>query len=63
MNSKTNSVQPQNKSSDQILLKEHANRYTHNGRFYNFILLKTVKRDVVDKTYALSYKDFKMKNQ
>ena len=42
------------------LLKEHANRYTHNGRFSNFMILKTVNRNVVDKKYALSYKDYKM---
>lgn len=52
--------QSQRHSSSNILLKEHANRYTHSGRFSNFMILKTVNRNVVDKKYALSYKDYKM---
>lgn len=50
----------QNQQSGKALLKENANRYTHNGRFSNFMILKTVNRNVVDKKYALSYKDYKM---
>ena len=52
--------QNQNQQSSKALLKENANRYTHNGRFSNFMILKTVNRNVVDKKYALSYKDYKM---
>jgi hypothetical protein len=40
------------------VLKENANRYTHSGRFINFIILKSIDRKVVDKNYALSYKDY-----
>lgn len=50
-------IQPQIQAAG---IKENANRYTHNGRFSNFIILKTVNRNVVDKNYGLSYKDYKM---
>lgn len=53
-------VQTQSQPSNNVLLKEHANRYTHSGRFSNFVILKTVNRNVVDKKYALSYKDYKL---
>ena len=46
-------------------IKEKANRYTHNGKFANFIMLQVVDRKKVDKQYALSYSDYakKMKNE
>ena len=47
------------------LIKENANRYTHNGKFTNFVMLQVVDRKKVDKRYALSYSDYakKMKNE
>jgi hypothetical protein len=48
----------QNQQNILQLLKENANRYTHSGRFVNFMILKSVDRKVVDKKYALSYKDY-----
>lgn len=55
------SIQPisQNHENDKLLLKENANRYTWEGRFANFSILKKVKREVVDKRYSLSFADFK----
>ena len=44
---------------DEMLLKESANRYTWEGRLSNMSLLKKVDRKVVDKTYAMSFADFK----
>ena len=44
-----------------MILKENANRYTHNGKFANFIMLKKVDKKVVDKNYSLNYKDFAKK--
>jgi hypothetical protein len=48
-----------NRSNEKCILKENANRYTHNGKYSNINLLKKVDRKIVDKNYALSYKDFK----
>jgi hypothetical protein len=48
-----------NKSNnDKFILKENANRFTHNGKFFNFIMLKKVDKKKVDKKYTLSYKEF-----
>ena len=46
-------------NSDEMLLKEHANRYTWEGRLANMNLLKKIDRKVVDKTYTMSFADFK----
>ena len=48
-----------NRSNEKCILKENANRYTHNGKYSNINLLKKIDRKIVDKNYALSYKDFK----
>ena len=55
-----NSNPKQNQNQQNILqfLKENANRYTHSGRFVNFMILKPIERKVVDKKYAMSYKDY-----
>lgn len=45
-------------NNDKFILKENANRFTHNGKFSNFIMLKKVDKKHVDKNYALSYKEF-----
>jgi hypothetical protein len=45
-------------SNDKYIIKENANRYTHSGKFANLNFLKKIDRKVVDKNYALSYKDF-----
>ena len=50
-----------NQKSENMILKENANRYTHNGKFANFIMLKKVDKKIVDKNYALNYKDFAKK--
>jgi len=49
-----NSIQ----KGENMILKENANRYTHNGKFTNFIMLKKIDKKIVDKNYALNYKDF-----
>jgi hypothetical protein len=48
-----------NTSSEEMLLKEHANRYTWEGRLANMSILKKVDRNVIDKNYSLSFADFK----
>ena len=48
---------------DDMLLKENANRYTWEGRLTNMNLLKKVDRKAVDKTYAMSFADFKRLRQ
>ena len=40
------------------ILKENANRYTHLGKFSNFILLKVADKSNYDKNLKLSYRDF-----
>jgi hypothetical protein len=42
-----------------MILKERANRYSYQGKMVNFSFLKKVDRKVVDKTYALSFAEFK----
>jgi hypothetical protein len=54
-NSNINSNSNRNISND---IKVNANRYTHNGKFVNLILLKKIDKKVVDKNSTLSYKDF-----
>jgi hypothetical protein len=46
-------------SSDTMLLKEHANRYTWEGRIANLSILKKVERKHVDKNHQMSFADFK----
>ena len=48
-----------NTSSDNMLLKEHANRYTWEGRLANLSMLKKIEKKFVDKNYEMSFADFK----
>lgn len=48
---------------EDMLLKENANRYTWEGRLTNMNLLKKVDRKTVDKSYAMSFADFKRLRQ
>ena len=45
------------------LLKENANRYTCDGRFSNFIILKKVDKKLIDKRLTMTFADFKKMNQ
>ena len=47
------------KQDENMILKERANRYSYQGKMVNFSFLKKVDRKVVDKTYALSFAEFK----
>lgn len=47
------------KSDEKVVLKEHANRYTCEGRISNFNFLKKPDRKVIDKKYAMSFSEFK----
>ena len=57
---KPNMVSSDKQKSENILLKENANRYTHTGKFLNFMILKKINKTHVDKNYSMSYKDYKM---
>lgn len=46
-------------TSDKHLLKENANRYTWEGRFQDFCLIKKIDRKVVDKKLTMSWAEFK----
>ena len=55
MSNRNNSnKKPVIQTNENYILKENANRYTHNGKFVNFDMLKKEK---IDKT-ELSYKDY-----
>jgi len=47
------------KVEEDMILKENANRYSYQGRMVNFSFLKKVDRKIVDKTYAMSFAEFK----
>lgn len=46
-------------TTEKLVVKENANRYTWEGRLSNIALLKTVDRKLVDKNYGLTFADFK----
>lgn len=48
-----------NTSVDKHLMKDNANRYTWEGRFSNWLILKKVDRKQIDKKYAMTFADFK----
>ena len=48
---------------DKMLLKEHANRYTWEGRTANLPIVKKVEKKHVDKNYEMSFADFKKMRQ
>lgn len=50
---------PNINSNGKQILKEHANRYTWEGRFANLSLLKKIDRKQIDKKYAMTFADFK----
>jgi hypothetical protein len=58
-NSIPNKAVTEKESTEKILLKENANRYTYEGKLSNFNFLKKVERKMVDKKYAMSFADFK----
>jgi hypothetical protein len=54
--------QPDNNAtstSEALLLKENANRYSYEGKVVNFSFLKKVERKAVDKRYGMNFADFK----
>jgi len=46
-------------TSEALLLKENANRYSYEGKMVNFSFLKKVERKAVDKRYGMNFADFK----
>ena len=58
---KPNTIQynTSNTSNSSVLLKEKSNSYLSKGRFSNFTILQSVKKEIVDKNYKMSFKDFK----
>lgn len=55
----TNPTAQSTKKSDLLIVKEHANRYSYEGKMANFSFLKKVDRKVVDKKYAMSFAEFR----
>ena len=62
-NSIPNRIQLEKEKSDNILLKDNANRYTYEGKISNFNILKKIERKVVDKKYGMTFSDFKQMQQ
>jgi hypothetical protein len=58
-NSIPNKPVTEKESTEKILLKENANRYTYEGKLSNFNFLKKVERKIVDKKYGMSFAEFK----
>ena len=52
-----------NTNNSSQILKENANRYTHLGKFSNFILLKAINKNHYDKNYKLTYRDYLLMNK
>ena len=52
-----------NQTSDKQLLKEHANRYTCEGRLTDFNPLKKIDKKMLNKKLAMTYADFKRMQQ
>ena len=52
-----------NNTMANALLKENANRYTCDGRFSNFIILKKVDKKLIDKRLTMTFADFKKMQQ
>ena len=50
---------PNVNSSEKMLLKENANRYTWEGRLSDFCPLKKIDKKIVNKNLVLSFSDFK----
>ena len=56
----SNNPAPQTtKKADLLIVKEHANRYSYEGKMVNFSFLKKIDRKVVDKKYAMSFAEFR----
>jgi len=53
------SRQPAEKSENEAVLKERANRYTYEGKMANFSFIKKIDRKIVDKKLAMTFADFK----
>ncbi len=61
-NSIPNKNNIETKENEKILLKERANRYTHEGKFANFNFLQKIERKVFNKKLGISFADFKKMN-
>ena len=59
----TRSAVKNTKQQDNKIVKENANRYSYEGKLINFSFLKKVDRKVVDKTYNMSFAEFKNSQQ
>lgn len=69
-NQMTNKHAPENRNNSTTVVNpinnidivvKNSNRYTWKGRFADFKILKTVKKEIINKNLKLSFKDFKNK--
>lgn len=54
-----NSIPQPAHQTGPILLKDKINRFSYQGKFNNFSILKKVDRKLVDKKFAMTFADFK----
>lgn len=62
-NSIPNNHSNTHKKNEPILLKEHSNRYTHEGKISNFSITKKIPLKAIDKKFAMKFSDFKKMQQ
>ena len=56
---KPNTIRYNQSTNTNMILKEKANSYLSKGRFSNLNFLQTIKKEIVDKNYKMTFKDFK----
>ena len=54
-----NSIPQPAQQTGPVLLKDKINRFSHQGKFNNFSILKKVDRKLVDKKFAMTFAEFK----
>jgi hypothetical protein len=58
-NIKPKPIQQNIPDKKEMVIKEHSNQYSYEGKISNFNFLKKIDRKIVDKRYALSFAEFK----
>jgi hypothetical protein len=54
-----NSIPQPAQQTGPVLLKDRINRFSYQGKFNNFSILKKVDRKLVDKKFAMTFAEFK----
>lgn len=57
------SITDSNTSANSRMLKENANRYTHEGQIGDFCIIKKTDKRITNKRLSISFADFKKNSQ